>query len=111
MVPERPFEAKEREQSWVRPEITVGSEPINFFALREREMTLPAPEQLRPVHTGEEHFEATFAQFHSENFDWMLVELIRAHKAVFSSGGAEGERLGWRVGITVGLRVGMMEHS
>jgi hypothetical protein len=71
----------------------------------------PTPEQVRPVHTGEEHLEATFAQFHSENLDWMLVELIRAHKAVFSSGGAEGERLGWRVGITVGLRVGMMEHS
>jgi hypothetical protein len=99
--------------------------PVKAFEIKEREMTdPPTPEQVRPVHIGEEHFEATFAQFHSENLDWMLVELIRAHKAVFSSGGdtegeTEGERLGWRVGInvgerlgiTVGLRVGMMEHS
>jgi hypothetical protein len=86
---------------------------VRLLALKVREMTEPpTPEQVTPVHTGEEHLEATFAQFHSENLDWMLVELIRAHKAAFSSGGdTEGERLGWRVGITVGLRVGMMEHS
>jgi hypothetical protein len=102
---------KESEKSWESPETSEGSVPVKLIEFSVIAMTLPAPEQLRPVHTGEEHFEATFAQFHSENFDWMLVELIRAHKAVFSSGGAEGERLGWRVGITVGLRVGMMEHS
>jgi hypothetical protein len=103
----------EKDVSLDSPEISEGRVPVNVFELRVREMTdPPTPEQVRPVHTGEEHFEATFAQFHSENFDWMLVELIKAHNAAFSSGGdTEGERLGWRVGITVGLRVGMMEHS
>jgi hypothetical protein len=47
----------------------------------------------------------------------MLVELIRAHRAEFSSGtGAavgetDGDSLGDTVGSTVGLRVGMIEHS
>jgi hypothetical protein len=62
-----------------RPEISEGREPVKLFEPKSRLMTFPF-EQVRPVHTGEEHFEATYAQFHEENKDWMLVELIRAHK-------------------------------
>jgi hypothetical protein len=85
MVPESLFVAKDKEETKERPEIPEGREPVKLFEPKLREITLLFAEQVRPVHTGEEHLEATFAQFHSERTELMLVELIRAQRAVFSS--------------------------
>jgi hypothetical protein len=113
-----------------KPPISEGREPVKDFDGNESEITSPDTEQVRPGHTGEEHLFATLAQLQAGIWDWMLVLLMRAHRAEFSSGAvgerlgdmlgeAEGEivgesvgaTLGDRVGITVGLRVGMIEHS
>jgi hypothetical protein len=100
--------------SFDNPLISEGRVPVKLCPFNVSEITSPAPEHVRPGHTGDEHFEATLAQIQAGILDWMLVELIRAHRAEFSSG-AVGERvgdtLGDTVGSTVGLRVGMIKHS
>jgi hypothetical protein len=105
---------KDNDVSFDNPLISEGRVPVKLRESRFSEITSPDPEQVRPGHTGDEHFEATLAQIQAGILDWMLVELIRAHRAEFSSG-AVGERvgntLGDTVGSTVGLRVGMIEHS
>jgi hypothetical protein len=105
---------RDNDVSFDNPLISEGRVPVKLLEDNDKEITSPDPEQLRPGHTGDEHFEATLAQIQAGILDWMLVELIRAHRAEFSSG-AVGERvgdiLGDTVGSTVGLRVGMIKHS
>jgi hypothetical protein len=53
---------KESKVSFDRPLISEGSDPVKLFDAKFSVITSPAPEQLRPGHTGDEHFEATLAQ-------------------------------------------------
>jgi hypothetical protein len=105
---------KDNDVSFDNPPISEGRVPVKLCPLNVSEITSPAPEHVRPGHTGDEHFEATLAQIQAGILDWMLVELIRAHRAEFSSGAVVGDTLGDTVGdsvgSTVGLRVGI-KHS
>jgi hypothetical protein len=77
----------------VRVEIVEGIEPVKLFWLNDNDITLPA-EQDKPVHTGDEHFEATLVQFQAGILDWMLVLVMKLHKPISSPvRAAEGERL------------------
>jgi hypothetical protein len=69
-------------------------EPVKLFEFNESEITSPAPEQVSPVHTGDEHLLATLEQFQAGILDWMLVEVIMAHKAVSSPAAAASRRDG-----------------
>jgi hypothetical protein len=125
--PESWLVEKDKEVIFDKPPISEGREPVKDFEDNESETTSPDTEQVKPGHTGEEHLLATLAQLQAGIMDWMLVLLMRAHRAKSSVGKrledmlgeAEGEivgesvgaRLGDRVGITVGRRVGMIEHS
>jgi hypothetical protein len=108
---------KDNDVSFDKPLISEGRVPVKLCPLNVSEVTSPDPEQLTPGHTGDEHFEATLAQIQAGILDCMLVELIRAHRAEFSSGPVGetlgdtlGDTVGESVGCTVGLRVGI-KHS
>jgi hypothetical protein len=105
---------RDNDVSFDKPLISEGRVPVKLRESKFNEITSPDPEHVRPVHTGDEHFVATLAQIQPGILDWMLVELIKAHRAEFSSGAVGetlGDTLGDTVGSTVGLRVGMIEHS
>jgi hypothetical protein len=53
---------KESKVSFDKPLISEGIDPVKLFEANDKEITSPAPEQLRPGHTGDEHFDATLAQ-------------------------------------------------
>jgi hypothetical protein len=93
MGPMRLFPPRLRIVRPERAERVEGREPVKLFVPNDSEMTSPAPEQVSPVHTGDEHLLATLAQLQREIWDWILVELIRAHRAEFSSGSV-GEEVG-----------------
>jgi hypothetical protein len=67
------------------PQISEGKKPVKDFEPKFRAITSPAPEQVRPGHTGEEHLLATLAQLQAGIWDCMLVLLMRAHRAELSS--------------------------
>jgi hypothetical protein len=98
-APESWWLVNDKEVIWERPQISGGRVPVKPIPSKESEITSPAPEQARPVHTGEEHLLATLAQLHSGSWDWILVELIRAHRAKFSARSV-GERVGESEGET-----------
>jgi hypothetical protein len=56
---------REKKVIFDSPPISEGREPVKDFETKESEITSPAPEQVRPVHTGDVHLLATLAQFQS----------------------------------------------
>jgi hypothetical protein len=68
-------------------------EPVKLFEDNDRRIT-SLLEQVSPVHTGDEHLLATLEQFQAGIWDWMLVEVIMAHKAVSSPAAAASRRDG-----------------
>jgi hypothetical protein len=61
--PTRELERRESSVIFDKPPISKGREPFKLFESKVSEITSPAPEQVRPGHTGERHFKATVEQF------------------------------------------------
>jgi hypothetical protein len=53
---------KESKVSFDKPLISEGRVPVKLLDAKFSVITSPAPEQVRPGHIGDEHFEATLAQ-------------------------------------------------
>jgi hypothetical protein len=62
IVPASWLMEKESKVSFDKPLISEGIDPVKLFDTSDKEITSPAPEQVRPGHTGVEHFDATLAQ-------------------------------------------------
>jgi hypothetical protein len=99
MAPESWLLLNERDVSWDIPQISEGTEPVKDFQPKFRAITSPDTEQVRPVHTGDEHLLATLAQLQAGIMDWMLVELMRAHRAELSSPRAATVTVRWEMRI------------